>query len=103
MITNNKKLENLYPYSIQLSTTKLVLLTCLDAGFFDAKKKEDAIYIKALVNLCITDSRAADDFLYGINSIRYRNHKKDKNGKLVSVEAYLPKDDDSKSKSTKDF
>ena len=86
---STQKPKNLFLYSIQLSTIKLVLRKCLDLEFFDAKKKEDAIYIKALARLCIADSRATDDFLYGRNSIRFRNHKKDKKGKLASVEAYL--------------
>ena len=86
---NNKKTEHLYSYSIRISTIKQVLLTCLDLGYFDAKKKEDAIYIKAVVKLCLSDNRAAEDFISGGLGIMFRNHKKDKKGKLVSVEAYL--------------
>lgn len=91
MITNDKKPENLYPYSIQLSTTKLVLLTCLDAGFFDAKTKEDAFYDKAIIRFCLSNNLATDEFVLGGHDFKYRNHKKDKKGKLASVEAYLPK------------
>lgn len=36
---STQKPKNLFIYSIQLSTIKLVFQKCLDLGFFDAKKK----------------------------------------------------------------
>lgn len=91
MITNGKKPENLYVYSIQLSTIKLVLQKCLDLGYFDAKTKEDAFYDKAIIKFCLSNNLAADEFVLGGHDFRYRNHKRDKRGKMVSVEVYLPK------------
>lgn len=91
MITNGKKPESLYIYSIQLSTIKLVLQKCLDLGYFDAKTKEDAFYDKAIIKFCLSNNLAADEFVLGGHDFKYRNHKRDKRGKMVSVEVYLPK------------
>ncbi len=87
---STQKPEHILPYSIRLLAIKQLLNRCLDDGYFDCHKKEDAIYNKAVIKLCISDSRASDEFMAGGNGFRFRNHKKDKNGKLVSVEAYLP-------------
>lgn len=87
---STQKPEHLLPYSIRLSTINQVLNRCLDEGYFDSHKKEDAIYNKAIIKLCLSDTRASDEFMAGGNGFMFRNHKKDKNGKLVSVEAYLP-------------
>lgn len=89
-MTSTQKPEHILPYSIRLLAIKQLLNRCLDDGYFDCHKKEDAIYNKAVIKLCISDSHAADEFMAGGNDFRFRNHKKDNNGKLVSVEAYLP-------------
>lgn len=88
---STQKPEHILPYSIRLLAIKQLLNRCLDDGYFDCHKKEDAIYNKAVIKLCMSDSHAADEFMAGGNGFRFRNHKKDKNGKLVSVEAYMPK------------
>lgn len=87
---STQKIEHILPYSIRLLAIKQVLNRCLDDGYFDCHKKEDVIYNKAIIKLCLSDSRASDEFMAGGNGFRFRNHKKDKKGKLVSVEAYLP-------------
>lgn len=84
-----QKIGYILPYSIRLLTIKQLLNRCLGDGYFDCHKKEDAIYNKAVIKLCISDSHAADEFMAGGNGFRFRNHKKDKKGKLESVEAYL--------------
>lgn len=84
------KPENITIYGIRLLAIKQVLNRCLDEGYFDCHKKEDAIYNKAIIKLCLSDSRASDEFMAGGDGLRFRNHKKDRKGKLVSVEAYLP-------------
>ena len=89
-MTSTQKPEHILPYSLRLLSIKQLLNRCLDDGYFYCHKKEDAIYNKAVIKLCISDSHAADEFMAGENGFRFRNHKKDKNGKLVSVEAYLP-------------
>lgn len=88
-MTSTRKIEHIVPYSIRLLAIKQLLNRCLDDGYFDCHKKEDAIYNKAIIKLCISDSHAADEFMAGGNGFRFRNHKKDKKGKLASVEAYL--------------
>ena len=84
------KSENITIYGIRLLAIKQVLNRLLDDGYFDCHKKEDAIYNKAIIKFCISDSRASGEFMAGGNGFRFRNHKKDNKGKLVSVEAYLP-------------
>lgn len=88
---STQKPKNLFLYSIQLSTIKLVLQKCLDLGYFDAKTKEDAFYDKAIIRFCLSNNLAADEFVLGGHDFKYRNHKRDKRGKMVSVEVYLPK------------
>ena len=83
-----QKQEHIFPYSIRLLAIKQLLNRCLDDGYFDCHKK-GTIYNKAVIKLCISDSHAADEFMAGGNGFRFRNHKKDKKGKLASVEAYL--------------
>lgn len=51
---STQKPEHLLPYSIRLSTINQVLNRCLDEGYFDCHKKEDAIYNKAIIKLCLS-------------------------------------------------
>lgn len=83
-------IEHITPYGIRLLAIKQVLNRLLDDSYFDCHKKEDVIYNKAIIKLCISDSRASDEFMAGGNDFRLRSHKRDNKGKLVSVEAYLP-------------
>nr|DAX99587.1 MAG TPA: hypothetical protein [Caudoviricetes sp.] len=85
-----ENIKHISPYGVRLLAIKQVLNRLLDDGYFDCHKKEDAIYNKAIIKFCISDSRASDEFMAGGNGFRFRNHKKDNKGKLVSVEAYLP-------------
>lgn len=52
------------------------------------KRSEDRVYTKAIVNLLISDLRYVQEYLLGTN-IGYRNHVRDKKGKLISCEAYF--------------
>ena len=54
------------------------------------KRSEDRVYTKAIVNLLISDLRNVQEYLLGTN-IGFRNHIRDKKGKLVSCEAYFVK------------
>ena len=49
---------------------------------------EHRVYTKAIVNLLSSDLRNVNDYLLGTN-IGFRNHVRDKKGKLVSCEAYF--------------
>lgn len=84
-----KQPENIVKYGIRLQAIRQALSVCLDEGFFDCHRKVDEIYNKAIIRFVLSDSRAADAFLGDNHCFRFRNHKKDKKGKLISVEAYL--------------
>ena len=52
------------------------------------KRSEERVYTKAIVNLLISDLRNVQEYLLGTN-IDFRNHVRDKKGKLISCEAYF--------------
>lgn len=52
------------------------------------KRSEYSVYTKAIVNLLISDLSHVQEYLLGTN-IGFRNHVRDKKGKLVSCEAYF--------------
>ena len=52
------------------------------------KRSEDMVYTKAIVNLLISDLKNIQEYLIGTN-IGFRNHVRDKKGKLMSCEAYF--------------
>ena len=52
------------------------------------KRSEDIVYTKAIVNLLAIDLRNVHEYFLGTN-IGFRNHVRDKKGKLISCEAYF--------------
>ena len=52
------------------------------------KRSEDIVYTKAIMNLLTSDLRNVYEYLLGTN-IGFRNHVRDKKGKLMSCEAYF--------------
>lgn len=52
-------------------------------------KGKDAAYHKAVFELATSSKRAADLYLSRAYQVRFRNHKVDKKGKLLSCEAYF--------------
>ena len=52
------------------------------------KRSEDRVYTKAIVNLLAIDLRNIQEYFLGTN-IGFRNHVRDKKGKLLSCEAYF--------------
>lgn len=90
MSVENKP-ERLNVYSLRMSAARQVARLLLDGGYFDYRKKEDTIYTKATIRYILSDMRAMEEFMAtGGIGFRYRNHKKDKKGKLISAEAYCP-------------
>lgn len=83
------KPENIKVYDIRRTAVIQTLLSCLNGRYFESHKKEDALYNKAIISLVLSDSCAMDKFLAGDDCFRFRGHKRDKKGRLVSVEAYL--------------
>lgn len=56
--------------------------------FVSGRHSEDKVYTKAMVELLRSDLRNVHEYLLGTN-IGFRNHVRDKKGKLVSCEAYF--------------
>lgn len=52
------------------------------------KRSEDRVYTKAIVTLLASDLKNVQEYLLGTN-IGFRNHIRDKKGKLISCEAYF--------------
>ena len=52
------------------------------------KRSEDRVYTKAIFTLLSSDLKNVQEYLLGTN-IGFRNHIRDKKGKLVSCEAYF--------------
>lgn len=51
-------------------------------------RSEDRVYTKAIVNLLAIDLRNIQEYFLGTN-IGFRNHVRDKKGKLLNCEAYF--------------
>ena len=89
---NNSGFENLHEWSERVQGAREMLVKLyeddkmiLPLGF---KRSEDMVYTKAIVNLLISDLRNVQEYLLGTN-IGFRNHVRDKKGKLMSCEAYF--------------
>ena len=54
------------------------------------KRSEDSVYTKAIFTLLSSDLKNIQEYLIG-TKIGFRNHVRDKKGKLVSCEAYFIK------------
>lgn len=85
-----QSVRDILPYCVR-RLARLQLLNQLDdCGFFNAKTKEKSVYNKAIVDLIKKDEIAMETFLFfGNKRFKFRNCKRDKEGKLLSVEAYL--------------
>lgn len=80
-------LNNIQHWSAYLQGARKALLYILEhGGDFDNK-----VYLNAVLKLAISDLRYTDMFITQSNPICFRNHQRDKKGKLISVEAYFAK------------
>ncbi len=71
--------------------SRLLLVRIKEQGWFDIRKNEDKIYRNALIEFLVNNPYYLEQFVFGgtiDERIGYRNHIRDKNGKLVKVEAY---------------
>lgn len=85
-----QKVEDMIPCVIRRMARLQLLCQFRDCGFFKAKTKEDVIYKQAVINLLMSSDKAIDSFLSSrFDYIRFRNHERNKDGQLVSAEAYL--------------
>ena len=89
---NNNGFENLHEWSERMQGAREMLIKLYedDKMIFPlgVKRSEDRVYTKAIVNLLISDLRNVQEYLIGTN-IGFRNHVRDKKGKLMSCEAYF--------------
>ena len=90
----NSVFENLHEWSNRMQCAremliklyeddKMILPVCM-------KRSEDRVYTKAIFTLLSSDLKNIQEYLLGTN-IGFRNHVRDKKGKVVSCEAYFIK------------
>ena len=91
---NNSGFENLHIWSNRMQGAREMLIKLYEDDKMilplGVKRSEDIVYTKAIVNLLAIDLRNVQEYLLGTN-IGFRNHVRDKKGKLVSCEAYFVK------------
>lgn len=92
MEKRNNVFENLHEWSNRMQGAREMLIKLYEDDKMilplGAKRSEDMVYTKAIVNLLIIDLINVQEYLLGTN-IGFRNHVRDKKGKLVSCEAYF--------------
>ena len=85
-------MENLHEWSNRMQGAREMLVKLYEDDKMilplGVKRSEDIVYTKAIVNLLAIDLRNVQEYLLGTN-IGFRNHVRDKKGKLVSCEAYF--------------
>ena len=92
MEKQNNGFENLHEWSNRMQGAREMLIKLYEDDNMvlplGMKRSEDMVYTKAIVNLLISDLRNVQEYLIGTD-IGFRNHVRDKKGKLVSCEAYF--------------
>lgn len=85
-------MENLHEWSNRMQGAREMLVKLYENENMilplGVKRSEDMVYTKAIVNLLASDLKNIQEYLLGTN-IGFRNHIRDKKGKLVSCEAYF--------------
>ena len=89
---NNNGIENLHEWSNRMQGAREMLIKLYEDDKMilpvRVKRSEDRVYTKSIVNLLASDLRNIQEYLLGTN-IGFRNHVRDKKGKLMSCEAYF--------------
>ena len=89
---NNSGFENLHEWSNRMQGAREMLIKLYENDKMilpvGVKRSEDRVYTKAIVTLLESDLRYIQEYLLGTN-IGFRNHIRDKKGKLISCEAYF--------------
>ena len=83
---------NLMVESYQLIGARQMLQRLRDSYQFMPKTKagkDDAVYLKDELDMIASSQDNTRHFLCGDYRIHYRNHQRDKKGKLIKVEAYF--------------
>ena len=85
-------MENLHEWSNKMQGAREMLIKLYEENMMMLpvceKRSEDRVYTKAIVNLLASDLRNVHEYFLGTN-ICFRNHVRDKKGKLISCEAYF--------------
>lgn len=85
-------MENLHEWSERIQGAREMLIKLYEDDKMilsvGVKRSEERVYTKAIVNLLASDLKNVQEYLLGTN-IGFRNHVRDKKGKLVSCEAYF--------------
>ena len=88
---NNSGFENLHEWSDRMQGAREMLIKLYENDNMilpiGVKRSEDRVYTKAIVNLLAIDLSNIQEYFLGTN-IGFRNHVRDKKGKLISCEAY---------------
>ena len=82
---------NLMVESYQLMGARQMLQRILDSYIIKPKAKQgkdDDVYLKAELSMILSSTNNTLHFLCGDYRIHYRNHQRDKKGRLIKVEAY---------------
>ena len=89
---NNNGFENLHEWSNRMQGAREMLIKLYEDDKMilplGVKRYEDRVYTKAIVSLLASDLRNVQEYLLGTN-IGFRNHIRDKKGKLIRCEAYF--------------
>ena len=92
MEKRNNVFENLHEWSNRMQGAREMLIKLYEDDKMilplGVKRSEDMVYTKAIVNLLASDLKNVQEYLLGTN-IGFRNHIRDKKGKLGSCEAYF--------------
>ena len=87
-------MENLHEWSNRMQGARKMLIKLYEDDNMilplGVKRSEDRVYTKAIVTLMASDLNNIQEYMLGTN-IGYRNHVRDKKGKLISCEAYFIK------------
>ena len=85
-------MENLHEWSNKMQGAREMLIKLYEDDKMilplGIKRSEDMVYTKAIFTLLSSDLKNVHEYLLGTN-IGFRNHVRDKKGKLVSCEAYF--------------
>ena len=92
MEKQNNGFENLNIWSNRMQGAREMLIKLYEDDKMilplGVKRSEDRVYTKAIFTLLASDLKNIQEYLLGTN-IGFRNHIRDKKGKLVSCEAYF--------------
>ena len=92
MEKRNNGFKNLHEWSNRMQGAREMLIKLYEDDKMilplGSKRSEDRAYTKAIVNLLASDLRNVQEYLLGTN-IGFRNHIRDKKGKLICCEAYF--------------